>query len=37
MFNPKREARQTLNIKVKREARNLSIGFALRVYFYVYM
>nr|DAI99383.1 MAG TPA: hypothetical protein [Caudoviricetes sp.] len=28
-----REARQTHNIKVKREARNHPIGFALRVYY----
>ena len=34
---PKREARQNLNVKIKREARNLSIGFALRVYFCVYV
>ena len=29
----KREARQTHNIKVKHEARNHPIGFALRVYY----
>ena len=30
---PTREARQTHNIKVKHEARNHPIGFALRVYY----
>lgn len=30
---PTREARQTHNNKVKREARNHPIGFALRVYY----
>lgn len=33
MSPPTREARQTHNIKVKHEARNHPIGFALRVYY----